>query len=116
MDYWDAVYWHALLGCLTGMVGFMTSPQYRDAWFMGWFFAPRHRWSPAHHWPFPVDQDVRGTNSILERIRAQQLEVTQELMFVLWLVELSGLDLMAFNQQSIRILLLYMRICIVDLD
>ena len=80
--------------------------------------APRHRWSPAHHWPFPVDQDVRGTNSILERNRAQRQleEVTQELMLVLWLVEFSGLDLMAFNQQSIRILLVYMRICIIDLD
>jgi hypothetical protein len=80
--------------------------------------APRHRWSPAHHWPIPVDQDVRGTNSILERNRAQRQleEVTQELMLVLWLVEFSGLDLMAFNQQSIRILLVYMRICIIDLD
>ena len=55
MDYWDAVYWHAV---------------YWDA-LLGWLdSSPCHRWSPAHHWPFPVDQDVRGTNSILEGNRA----------------------------------------------
>ena len=62
---------------------FITSPL--DG-FMGWChgMVPRHRWSP-HHWPFPVDQDVRGTKSLLERNHpAQPLEVT-ELMFVLWL-------------------------------